>query len=66
MVSSFLTTYAMLTYAPSLFSSLMTWHVTLTTEGGDERPDLSPATVNLDVVEEDVTESLESRLREFM
>ena len=60
MVPRFITTYASLTYPPSLFSSLMTWHVTLTIVGGAERPDLSPATVNLDVVEEDVTRSKSS------
>lgn len=58
-VHRFLNSYARLTFPPSLFPSLMTWQILFrvpTSSGSD----LSPATVALDIVEEDVTRSRSS------
>ncbi|XP_028806015.1 PHD finger protein At1g33420 [Neltuma alba] len=56
-VQRFLTNYAMVTYPPSLFSSLMTWQILFRIGGLVDGSDLSPAIVTLDIVEEDVTRS---------
>lgn len=59
-VQRFLTNYAMVTYPPSLFSSLMTWQILFRIGGLVDGSDLSPAIVTLDIVEEDVTRSRSS------
>ncbi|KAI9099607.1 hypothetical protein K1719_024612 [Acacia pycnantha] len=59
-VQGFLTNHAMVTYPPSLFSSLMTWQILFRIGGHVDGPDLSPASVTLHIVEEDVTRSRSS------
>lgn len=59
-VQRFLTNHARLTFPPSLFPSLMTWQILFRIGGLLDGPDLSPAMVTLDIVEEDVTRSRSS------
>lgn len=59
-VQRFLTNHARLTFPPSLFPSLMTWQILFRIGGLVDGPDLSPAMVTLDIVEEDVTRSRSS------
>ncbi|XP_020214399.1 PHD finger protein At1g33420 [Cajanus cajan] len=56
-VQRFLSDNARITFPPSLFPSLMTWQILFRVGDLVEGPDLSPAMVTLDIVEEDVTRS---------
>ena len=59
-IQSFLTDHARITFPPSLFPSLMTWQILFRVGELVDGPDLSPAMVTLDIVEEDVTRSRSS------
>ncbi|XP_061359413.1 PHD finger protein At1g33420-like [Gastrolobium bilobum] len=59
-VQRFLYDHARITFPPSLFPSLMTWRILFRVGELVDGPDLSPATVTLDIVEEDVTRSRSS------
>ncbi|KAI4324030.1 hypothetical protein L6164_023598 [Bauhinia variegata] len=59
-VQRFLSNHARLTFPPSVFPSLMTWQIMFRIGGLVDGPDLSPAMVTLDIVEEDVTRSRSS------
>ncbi|KAG4966697.1 hypothetical protein GLYMA_12G003300v4 [Glycine max] len=54
-VQRFLSDHARITFPPSLFPSLMTWQILFRVGDIVSGPDLSPAMVTLDIVEEDVT-----------
>ncbi|KAL2606550.1 hypothetical protein GLYMA_09G233500v4 [Glycine max] len=56
-VQRFLSHHARITFPPSLFPSLMTWQILFRVGDLLDAPDLSPAIVTLDIVEEDVTRS---------
>ncbi|XP_027353736.1 PHD finger protein At1g33420-like isoform X2 [Abrus precatorius] len=56
-VQRFLSDHARITFPPSLFPSFMTWQILFRVGDIVHGPDLSPAMVTLDIVEEDVTRS---------
>ncbi|XP_061375222.1 PHD finger protein At1g33420-like [Gastrolobium bilobum] len=59
-VQCFLSNHARLTLPPSLFPSLVTWQILFRVGSVVGGPDLSPAVVALDIVEEDVIQSRNS------
>ncbi|XP_015953106.1 PHD finger protein At1g33420 [Arachis duranensis] len=59
-VQRFLADHGRITFPPSLFPALMTWQILFRVGDLVEGPDLSPAVVTLDIVEEDVTRSRSS------
>ncbi|CAJ1978272.1 unnamed protein product [Sphenostylis stenocarpa] len=59
-VQRFLSDHARITFPPSLFPSLMTWQILFRVGDLVDGPDLLPAVVTLDIVEEDVTRSRSS------
>lgn len=56
-IQRFLSDHARVTFPPSLFPALMTWQILFRVGELVDGPDLSPAMVALDIVEEDVTRS---------
>ncbi|XP_027333042.1 PHD finger protein At1g33420-like [Abrus precatorius] len=56
-VLRFLSSHARVTFPPSLFPSLMTWQISFRVGSLDGEPDLSPVTIAVDIVEEEVTRS---------